>query len=284
MVAVKTFIKTLATVFCVLGIIVYTSMLLFPNANPENAEDFTNSRPALIFLDGLLVFGLYCLNRKKNNAPDKSAPDSKKVSSYLPEVPANVLHDMRKYYSATQAANDARILKESFQLIQQTTDFDTFFSRLGLAEKTALTLLQAVQAKCRGINAKVIVRECEQVLSNVQNAKIVFLDNSYNKETASALQLKTSSGQCNRLKKYLEKLQAYEEQFSDVKDTYDGYTSKVQALLKDAQPTSAKTVAHPTTAKQVSVADEIIKFKKLLDDGAISQEEYEAQKKRLLKT
>ena len=32
----------------------------------------------------------------------------------------------------------------------------------------------------------------------------------------------------------------------------------------------------------VSAADEIVKFKKLLDDGIISQEEFDAKKKQLL--
>ena len=36
------------------------------------------------------------------------------------------------------------------------------------------------------------------------------------------------------------------------------------------------------TAKQTDCADEIMKFKKLLDAGAITQEEYEAKKKQLL--
>lgn len=34
--------------------------------------------------------------------------------------------------------------------------------------------------------------------------------------------------------------------------------------------------------QQVSIADELIKFKKLLDDGILTKEEYEAQKKKLL--
>ena len=42
-----------------------------------------------------------------------------------------------------------------------------------------------------------------------------------------------------------------------------------------------KITAEPA-AKSVDSADEIIKFKKLLDAGAISQEEYETKKKQLL--
>jgi Short C-terminal domain len=39
---------------------------------------------------------------------------------------------------------------------------------------------------------------------------------------------------------------------------------------------------NPNNTNNTSVADEIIKLKKLLDEGAITQEEYDAQKKKLL--
>lgn len=38
----------------------------------------------------------------------------------------------------------------------------------------------------------------------------------------------------------------------------------------------------PVAASQTSVADELIKFKKLYDDGALTKEEYTARKKKLL--
>lgn len=38
----------------------------------------------------------------------------------------------------------------------------------------------------------------------------------------------------------------------------------------------------PSTNTGISEADEILKYKQLLDDGAITQEEYEAKKKQLL--
>ena len=38
----------------------------------------------------------------------------------------------------------------------------------------------------------------------------------------------------------------------------------------------------PPPAPPVSVADELLKFKQLLDMGAISQSEFDAQKKKLL--
>lgn len=37
------------------------------------------------------------------------------------------------------------------------------------------------------------------------------------------------------------------------------------------------------TSNNISVADEILKFKKLLDDGIITKEEFESKKQELLK-
>lgn len=57
------------------------------------------------------------------------------------------------------------------------------------------------------------------------------------------------------------------------------YSRKVLELCEEifAERTSTKKEAEP-----ISVADELLKFKKLLDMGAITEEEYNAQKARLL--
>lgn len=44
----------------------------------------------------------------------------------------------------------------------------------------------------------------------------------------------------------------------------------------------AKSHQGPVTTAGVSEADEIMKFKSLLDDGLISQEEFDAKRKQLL--
>ena len=46
-------------------------------------------------------------------------------------------------------------------------------------------------------------------------------------------------------------------------------------LISNSVPTN-------TTASKVSEADELMKFKKLLDDGVITQEEFDAKKKQIL--
>lgn len=276
----KPFFKGLASAFCIIGLIVYTSMLLFPDVSPDSAEVLKDSRSALIFMDILLILFLYLLNRKKSNAMYRSNQNLQSVSSYLPEIPAETLRTMKRYYTAPQIQNDLRIMQESFQLVQQTTDFDTFFMRLELSQQKALTLLQAVQAGCRGItNKPQLIKNCEAVLSTVQAAKIVFLDNSYKKETTSAMQLKTKSGQYKRLTAYLERLKSYKDRFWDAEDTYNQTVNALQDLIAECRPSDKKPEAH---VKAKSTADEIMKFKQLLDAGAITQEEYDLKKSQLL--
>jgi len=56
------------------------------------------------------------------------------------------------------------------------------------------------------------------------------------------------------------------------------HTYILQKIGEAKNPVSASPAAGPV----VSAADEITKFKKLLDDGVISAEEFEQKKKQLL--
>ena len=67
---------------------------------------------------------------------------------------------------------------------------------------------------------------------------------------------------------------------------YNEYQKEAQSLLSELQliadmneSESTQTVA---STKSVSAADEILKFKQLLDAGIITQEEFDAKKKQLL--
>lgn len=146
-----------------------------------------------------------------------------------PEVPKDILRDMKKYYSKMQAENDARIMRESFQLCQQTYNYDTFFERCALAQQKALTLLQAQQAGCR-IDAKV-VKAADSLLSAIGALKIDFLERVYAKETTAAQRLKTQKGFNNRLQKLIEDLQQYETDFMDVEDAYNEVIQRTRVLI-----------------------------------------------------
>ena len=60
--------------------------------------------------------------------------------------------------------------------------------------------------------------------------------------------------------------------YLDVKRVFDEYKEKE----------SEATVAGTTVVQEASAADEIKKFKELLDNGVITQEEFDAKKKQLL--
>ena len=62
--------------------------------------------------------------------------------------------------------------------------------------------------------------------------------------------------------------------FSDKADKVIEVLEEVKRLSKETKDTS--------TPQQVSSADEILKFKSLLDNGIITQEEFDAKKKQLL--
>lgn len=155
------------------------------------------------------------------------------VSFVEREVPEEALRDMRMYYSQMQADNDARILAESFQLCQQTYNYETFFHRLELAQRCALTLLQAKKAKCP-INAKT-VKACESALSAVDALKIDFLDRVYTRETKAALQLKTKAGQRRRLEALLDGLQEHDDDFMSIDDTYQQVLQSVRDMIAETE-------------------------------------------------
>mgnify|MGYP005844712789 CR=1 FL=1 len=198
---------------------------------------FTDFKPEYVIMVILFAVIAFLLLRKKKakreatTEPARSVIRRTEVSPYAPDAPEETLRDMRIYYTKEQIENDVRILSESFKLAQQTANIDTFTSRLALAQRTALTLLQAEKAGCKGILPGT-GKTCDQVLSSVQSLKIAFLENSYIRETTEAMLLKTPSGQRKRMEAYLSKLAAHKNDFLDVIDTYD----KVVRDTKDLMP------------------------------------------------
>lgn len=239
-------LKIIGVVFC--GLMTLSSVITFFSDTSSEPDVFVLILTLIFLIPTVLLIRSLRKNASRSRSSStpnaassqvytyNSKPQAKTVSPYLPEVPTETLRDMKKHYGTMQIQNDVRIMQESFQLVQKTTDFDTFFMRLELAQQKALTLLQAVQVGCKGIsNKQELVHGCESVLSNVQNAKMVFLDNSYKKETASALQLKTKAGQYKRLAAYLERLKSYENQFADAEEAYRQTVDALQGLIAEYQ-------------------------------------------------
>ncbi len=191
----------------------------------------TEHKLELVAGAGVFAVPAYFLLRpKKERGAKIQRPAPVQASSCAPDAPEETLQEMRRNYTAIQAQEDVRIMQESLHLIQQTTNFDTFLSRLGIVQRSALTLLQAEKAGCRGIQPG--TREtCEKALEGAKSAKVNFLYNTYIKETNEALLLKTQAGKRKRLEAYLSKLREHKADFMDVEEAYNKTIYDTETLL-----------------------------------------------------
>lgn len=120
-------------------------------------------------------------------------------------VPQETLNAMQEAYSPMQADNDMRILQDSIQILQKTTNLETFFSRYEIAMEKALTLKQAKQA---GIPINLNVSS--QAITAYKHQRLAqLLPIIYKKEIQSIDELKTIKGKLNRLDKFSELLNKY---------------------------------------------------------------------------
>lgn len=130
---------------------------------------------------------------------------------------------------------DAQIMRESFIICQQTIDFDVFCMRYELSYKKAYTLLQAEQAKCRGVAKLKTRKAAESVLGALDALRIDFLDRAVTEHIYNAMNLKTPRGQKNRLQKLRNELQAKEYVFSPLEDEYNTALDRVNEQLAEIE-------------------------------------------------
>lgn len=224
--------KVCLGVFFIIGALIYIIIAVMEEA----------LRAPMVVLAVIFLLFAFLLLRKKKEIPEvwmtseTSTPlVTIKTELTRPEVPQDILRDMRKYYKKMQAMDDMRIMRESFQLCQYTHDYEVFFSRLKLAERCALTLIQAKQARCRcGITPQVI-KTCESVLQSSTALKIDFLERTQQVQIDGALKLKTPRGQCNRLRKYLQILEEHETGFMEVEELYNSVIEKVKDTIDEIE-------------------------------------------------
>ncbi|MGK4115769.1 hypothetical protein AB0Y38_05705 [Lysinibacillus capsici] len=142
------------------------------------------------------------------------------------EVPQEILRDMRTYYSSVQLENDMRILQESLDLMRNTKNIETFLSRSDLAQRTSLTIEQAIMAGIR-------VKEKFPLSKDILNLKIELLpkllDESYLKIQHDASKLKTDKGKLGRYQKYLELLEEQEYEL----DTSENYEDIIHDIKQE---------------------------------------------------
>lgn len=219
-------LKKVAGVFCLLMVL---------GGVAATAQEQEPGLLAIVVVFALLAW--LCFRKSKKR--EQKAVHKTEVSTPLvtvttertaPEVPDEILQDMRRYYTAVQAENDTRIMGESFKLCQQTGNIDTFCSRLELAQRCALTLLQAKKAGCPGISRSV-EKTCTDILASLPTLKSDLLSRTYIKETTDALLLKTPAGKRKRMEAYISKLAEHEATFDDVRELYEKTIKDTRALM-----------------------------------------------------
>lgn len=177
----------------------------------------------------------WLLLRKKRSKAEPVVSDQPaggiNVSFASQEVPADILRDMRKTYTKAQAIRDAEIMRESFLLAQRTLDFDVFFMRAELSMQKAFTLLQAEQAKCKGVAALNLSKGAHSVIETNTALKIDFLDRAVDAEIKAAVKLKTPKSQSKRLEAFLNKLSVYEDEFCVIEENYNSAVAKVRNMI-----------------------------------------------------
>lgn len=218
--------KVCLGVFFIIGALIYIIIAVMEAA----------VRVPMIVLAALFLLFAFLLLRKKKEKPAAVMPEPSVSVSFAPrEVPEEILKQMRKAYTKANALQDAQIMRESFLLCQQTIDFDVFCMRYELSCKKALTLLQAEQAKCRGV-AKLKTRKAAESVLDARDAIIIdFLDRAMQEHLYSAMNLKTPRGQRNRLQKLLNTLQAKEYIFSPLEDEYNAALACVKEQLEQIE-------------------------------------------------
>lgn len=220
--------KVCLGVFFIIGAIIYMIIAVMEEAVRA---------PMIVLAVLFLLFAFLLLrNKKEKPAPQMDFAEPLVGASVIPqEVPADILKQMRKTYTKANAVRDAQIMRESFLLCQQTCDFEVFSMRCTLAQRMACTLLQAEQAKCKGV-AKLNTRKAaEGVLQASAALKIDFLDRAMEKAVDDALALKTPRGQKNRLQRLLNILQANEVIFMEIEDEYNAAMDQVKEQLAEIE-------------------------------------------------
>ena len=145
------------------------------------------------------------------------------------EVPQETLSAMRAAYTGQQAVNDMRIIDDSLQIMETTSDIDTFLSRYETAMRGALTLEQAKKA---GVPIALAEGFAQSLANAKEKALNGVLYRSFKKELSEIGKLKTESGKLNRINRYQEKLKSmYETEFEFVVDAaYSDIMQKLELL------------------------------------------------------
>ncbi len=173
--------------------------------------------------------------------PQAALPNNFTPTNNIPNVTPGV-------YSAMQADGDLRILNDCINLMQSTTNFETFFNRYELAIQKSLTLEQA------GINLNSSMASQAIIQLKINNLERI-LQATYEKEISAINSLKTTKGKINRINKFLESLLTYKDDLKTV-NNYKNIVISFNELKKELRTEQNTLISEDyQAAYQRAIAD-----------------------------
>lgn len=188
-------------------------------STPETEKAETDTFDNVIYTELTEPLSLDHPNKIKTSgqAMNRRAPSS---SPYPPEV----LASMRTAYSRSQIDNDIRILNDCINIMNSTSNLETFFSRYETAMQTAFSLQMARDA---GIIVNTNITP--SYISSLKDRADNVLEAVYAKELKEIQALKTPTGKRNRIDKFLNLLSEYFDEF-EFSDVYNNIVDELNTL------------------------------------------------------
>lgn len=188
-------------------------------STPETEEAGTDTFDNVIYTELTEPLSLDHPNRinASGQAMNRKVPSS---SPYPPEV----LASMRTAYSRSQIDNDIHILNDCINIMNSTSNLETFFSRYETAMQTAFTLQMARDA---GIIVNTDITP--SYISSLKDRADNVLEAVYAKELKEIQALKTPTGKRNRIDKFLNLLSEYFDEF-EFSDVYNNIVDELNTL------------------------------------------------------
>lgn len=188
-------------------------------STPETEEAETDTFDNVIYTELTEPLSLDHPNKIKTSGQ----ATNRKVPSPSP-YPPEVLASMRTAYSRSQIDNDIRILNDCINIMNSTSNLETFFSRYETAMQTAFSLQMARDA---GIIVNTNITP--SYISSLKDRADNVLEAVYAKELKEIQSLKTPTGKRNRIDKFLNLLSEYFDEF-EFSDVYNNIVDELNTL------------------------------------------------------
>ena len=187
---------------------------LYDSSSNSNITDKLNESKEL------LQSSLKQLNKITTSEQEAITVKIDSPATYPPEA----LASMRTAYCRSQTDNDIRILNDCINIMNSTSNLETFFSRYETAMQTALSLQMAKEAGIT-VNTTITPSYVSSLKSNADHV----LETAYAKELNEINALKTPTGKRNRIDKFLKLLSEYADEF-EFSDVYSHIVDELNML------------------------------------------------------